>query len=458
MDSGGSWQRCGNVLETQSSKAGSRRHLADLTPLKESPQFARLWIGNVLNGLGTQLTLVAVALQIFDISKSTTAVALVGGIALIPMVLAGPIGGMITDAFDRRLVMIVSASVMFSATAGLFVLSILEQQAVSYGGHTALWPFYVCTTMTAVSATVLGGARQAVIPRILPKDLLTRASALNGISMGTQIMAGPALAGILVAVSTYSVAFACDLALTATGFLGIAMLPKIKVAEDAIRPGWKSFKESMDFLKTAPHIRAGFVVDIIAMGLGRPYVLLPAAAASIIGGGPITVGILTAAGAAGSFATSAFSGRVVHIRMQGLAIANSVKVYGLFTALFGGVLLVMESGDFGHPTSSLAGANLPALVLAAMAFFGMGASDEVSAIFRTSMLLSSVPDQMRGRLQGIFLAVVGGGPRLGDIYAGVMAAAVGLWAGPLFGGIGIVLAMFLILRVTPRLREFQPQI
>jgi MFS family permease len=288
----------------------------------------------------------------------------------------------------------------------------------------------------------------------VPKELVTRAGALNGISMGTQVMAGPALAGVLVAVSSYSVAFACDLVLTATGFLGIAMLPKIKVAEDAIRPGWKSFRESLEFLKSAPQIGAGFVVDIIAMGLGRPYVLLPAAAAAVIGGGPITVGILTAAGAAGSFATSAFSGRVVHIRMQGLAIANAVKVYGQFTAIFGLILLAMGTGWFGHPTASLAGANLPALVLSAIAFFGMGASDEVSAIFRTAMLMHSVPDRMRGRLQGVFLAVVGGGPRLGDIYAGVMAALVGLWAGPVLGGIGIVVAMFIILRVTPKLRQY----
>lgn len=447
-------------MATQSSKGQpdqsrlKRRHLADFTPLRESPQFARLWLGNLLNGLGTQLTLVAVGLQIYAMSGSTTAVALVGGIALIPMVLAGPIGGMITDAFDRRLVLIASASVMFLATAGLFVLSLLEQAAVAGGGHIALWPFYVCTTVSTIAAVVLGGARQAVIPRILPPELVTRASALSGISMGIQVMAGPALAGVIVALSTFSVAFACDLVLTATGFLGIALLPKIHVAEDAVRPGWKSFKEAVEFLRGSPQIGAGFIVDIIAMTLGRPYVLLPAAAASVIGGGPITVGILTAAGAAGSFSTSAFSGRVVHIKRQGLAIANSVKVYGLFTALLGVVLLVMGTGWFGHPTASLAGANLPALVIAALAFFGMGASDEVSAIFRTAMLMSAVPDRMRGRLQGVFLAVVGGGPRLGDVYAGVMAALIGLWAGPVFGGIGIVVAMFIILRVTPKLREF----
>lgn len=431
-----------------------RGHLADFSPLRESPQFARLWIGNLLNGFGTQLTLVAVALQIYAISGSTAAVALVGGTALVPMVLAGPIGGMITDAVERRLVLIVSATVMFLSTAGLLALAIAEQIAQQSGEHTALWPFYVCTTVTSVAAVVLGGARQAVIPRILPPHLVTKASALNGISMGTQIMAGPALAGILVAISTYSVAFAADLALTATGFLGIATLPKIHVAEDAVRPGWKSFIESMRFLKQAPQIGAGFAVDIIAMTFGRPYVLLPAAAAAFIGGGPITVGVITAAGAAGSFATSAFSGRLVGIRHQGLAIANAVKVYGLFTALFGLVLLVTGTGWFGQAGASIAEANSLALLLAAVAFFGMGASDEVSAIFRTSMSLTVVPDHLRGRMQGLFLSVVGGGPRLGDVYAGAMAALVGLWAGPVFGGIAIFASMFVLLRLVPTLRDF----
>ena len=177
-----------------------RRNLVDLTPLKESPAFARLWWGSLLSGLGSQLTLVAVALLIYDITQDTGAVALVGGIALIPMVLSGPIGGMITDAFERRLVMIISATVMFAATAGLLALSIIEDFAQLAGYHAPVWPIYVCTTIAAVSATVLGSARHASIPRILPKELITKASALNGISMGTQVMVGPALAGVLIAL------------------------------------------------------------------------------------------------------------------------------------------------------------------------------------------------------------------------------------------------------------------
>ena len=442
-------------MATQSSNSGNskRRHLADLSPLRQSPAFARLWVGTILNGLGTQLTLVAVALQIYAITHNTTAVALVGGIALIPMVLAGPIGGMITDAFDRRQVLIVSATVMFLATAGLLVLALIEES----GQHAPLWLFYVFTTLSAISGVVLSGARQAVVPRIVPPELVTSASALNGISMGTQIMAGPALAGVIIAVSSYPVAFATDLVFTAAGFLGVATLPKLPVQGDALRLGWAAFKESIDFVRSVPQVGAGFLIDIIAMTLGRPYVLLPAAATAVIGGGPITVGILTAAGAAGSFTTSAFSGRVVHIKRQGLAIANAVKVYGLFTALLGLVLLAMSLGWFPQPGAAFSQVNIVALVVASLAFFGMGASDEVSAIFRTSMLLQVAPDQIRGRLQGLFVSVVQGGPRLGDIYAGAMAALLGLWSGPLLGGLMTIGAMFVILRITPKFRDFVAQ-
>ncbi|MEN9748131.1 MAG: hypothetical protein RLZZ603_823, partial [Actinomycetota bacterium] len=282
-------------------------------------------------------------------------------------------------------------------------------------------------------------------------------SALNGISMGTQIMAGPALAGVIIAVSSYPVAFATDLVFTAAGFLGVATLPKLPVQGDALRLGWAAFKESIDFVRSVPQVGAGFLIDIIAMTLGRPYVLLPAAATAVIGGGPITVGILTAAGAAGSFATSAFSGRVVHIKRQGLAIANAVKVYGLFTAVLGLVLLDMSMGWFPQPGAAFSQVNIVALVVASLAFFGMGASDEVSAIFRTSMLLQVAPDQIRGRLQGLFVSVVQGGPRLGDIYAGAMAALLGLWSGPLLGGLMTIGAMFVILRITPKFRDFVAQ-
>lgn len=440
------------------SQTAKKSVFADLTPLTQSPAFARLWIGAVVAGVGAQLTIVAVGLQIYAISESTMAVAAVGGIALIPMLFAGPLGGMAADAFDRRLILIITAILMFVGTAGIASMALWEAALAGTGTHVPLWPFYVFTTITTMSATVLQAARAAAYPRILPIELIPSASALQGLSSGMQIMLGPALGGVLVATVGYPWTFLVDLALSAVGFLGIISLPKMPPESDVTRPGWKSFKEGVAFLRSVPQVGAGFIIDLIAMGLGRPYVLLPAAAVSLVGGGPVTVGIITAAGAAGSFLTSVFSGRVRHVEKQGVVIGRSVMVYGLFVLLFGGVLAAMSTGWFGTPGESFTEVNWVALVLASVAFMGMGASDEVSAIFRVSMLLMVVPDDMRGRLQGVFMAVVTGGPRIGDIYAGVVAGLLVLWCPPVLGGVLIVALVAVVMRMTPSLREYRAHV
>lgn len=439
------------------SQSAKKSVFADLTPLTQSPAFARLWIGAVVAGVGAQLTIVAVGLQIYAISESTMAVAAVGGIALIPMLFAGPLGGMAADAFDRRLILIITAILMFGGTAGIAAMALWEASLSGTNTHVPLWPFYVFTTITTMSATVLQAARAAAYPRILPIELIPSASALQGLSSGMQIMVGPALGGVLVATVGYPWTFLVDLALSAVGFLGIVSLPKMPPESDVTRPGWKSFKEGVAFLRSVPQVGAGFIIDLIAMGLGRPYVLLPAAAVSLVGGGPVTVGIITAAGAAGSFLTSVFSGRVRHVEKQGVVIGRAVMVYGLFVLLFGGVLAVMSTGRFGSPGENFSEVNWVALILASLAFMGMGASDEISAIFRVSMLLMVVPDDMRGRLQGVFMAVVTGGPRIGDIYAGVLAGLIVVWCPPVLGGVLIVALVAVVMRLTPSLRDYRAQ-
>lgn len=431
-----------------------RKHFADLTPLKVSPAFARMWIGAILTGIGAQMTIVAVGLQIYTISQSTAAVALVGGIALIPMIFAGPLGGMMADAWDRRHVLIVAAIVMFVATLGIFGMALWEAMLAGTGTHVPLWPFFLFTTLSAMGYTVVGATRFAVYPRILPAELIPSASALGGIMFGLQVMVGPALGGVLVAVIGYPGTFLVDVLLSAAGFLGVATLPSMPPLTQVVRPGWTSLKQGLAFLKTAPQVNAGFIIDVAAMTFGRPYVLLPAVAATVIGGGAVTVGIVTAAGAVGSVATSVFSGRVRHVRRQGLVIGRSVQLYGLFVLLFGVVLWAMQTGWFGSVGEDFSSVNAVALTVACLAFAGMGAADEVSAIFRSSMMLTIVPDDMRGRLQGVFFAVVTGGPRLGDIYAGFLAGLTVLWFPPLLGGILIAVIVALTLRLTPALKNY----
>ena len=428
-----------------------RRRFVDLTPLRASPPFARLYFGSSISGIGAQLTIVAVGLQIYDITRSTFAVSLVGGIALVPMVIAGLWGGMLADSFDRRTVAIISAVVGWLATLGLITMAVID---LTLGDRVPVWPLYVLTTVNAVAATISMTTRSSITPRLLPPHLVAPASAMNGIAFGLQLTIGPALAGVLVATAGFAWTYGVDAVLFAAAFVGLFTLPRLPAAHDAVRPGWRSLREGLAYLRRAPNIRAGFLVDLFAMGLGRPQVLLPAVGAIVIGGGPITVGVLTAAGAIGTFLTGLFSGPVGHVRWQGRAIAASVMVYGGFVALFGAVVLVLQTGDFGTVTQDFATVNGIALVLAAIAMAGCGASDEVSAIFRSTMLLVAAPDQMRGRLQGIFTVVVTGGPRIGDLYMGILATAIALWFPPLLGGLVIVIAVGVIGRLRGGLRTY----
>jgi hypothetical protein len=428
-----------------------RRRFVDLTPLRASPAFARLYAGSAISGIGAQLTIVAVGLQVYDITGSTLAVSLVGGIALLPMVIAGLWGGMLADSFDRRTVAIIASVVGWLATLSLISLAIVD---LALGSRVPVWPLYVLTTINAVAATISNTTRGSIYPRLLPAELIPGASAMQGIAYGLQLTIGPALAGVLVASVGFAWTYAVDAVLFAAAFIGLFTLPRIPPAHDATRPGWRSLREGLGYLRRAPNIRAGFLVDLLAMGLGRPQVLFPAIGALVIGGGPVTVGILTASAAVGTFLTGLFSGQVGHIRWQGRAITASVMVYGGFVAVFGVVVLVMELGDFGSVGEAFATVNPVALAIAAIALAGTGAADEVSAIFRQTIMMVAAPDAMRGRIQGIFTVVVTGGPRIGDLYVGVLATAVALWFPPLLGGLAIVAAVGVIGRLRNGLRDY----
>jgi len=432
--------------------AEPRKVFVDLAPLRTSPMFARLWIGSAVSGVGAQMTLVAVGLQIYEITRSTLAVSLVGGIALFPMIAAGLWGGMLADAFDRRRVLIVTAIVSWVSIFGLVALAVIEDALGA--SHVPLWPIYVLTTIATMSATISQATRSAVIPRILPADMVSRATALGGISGGLQLTIGPALAGVLVATVGFPITFAVDAVLFTVGFLGIVALPRLIPLVKTARPGLQSLLDGVRFLRTAPNVRLSFVFDIVAMTFGRPIVLFPAIGATVIGGGAVTVGVLTAATAAGAFLASLFSGPVQHIHRHGLAVARSITVYGIFIALFGAVIAASQFGWLENAATAPGGVALIVLVIAALALAGSGAADEISAIFRSTIMLTAAPDEMRGRLQGIFTVVVGGGPRVGDLYAGILASLAALWFPPLLGGLVIAAWITLLFRLRPGFRAY----
>ena len=415
-----------------------RRRFVDLAPLRRSPAFARLWIGQTISGVGAQLTITGIGLQIFDITGSTLAVGLLGATTLVPMIVAGVWGGMLVDAFDRRTVAIIASVTGWIAILGLVAASFWDDALIAAGDRAQAWPFYVIAAIIAVSTTIGAAARSAVIPRLLPADLVSRATALNGIGFGFQLTIGPALAGILIATIGFPLTFAVDAVLFTAGFIGVIGLPRMPPLSDVAKPGLQSLRDGFAFLRSAPNIRMSFIVDIVAMTLGRPYVLFPAIGAAVIGGGSVTVGLLTASAAIGTFLASLFSGPVAHVHRHGVAISRAIMIYGAFVALFGVVVLAMQTGWFGAGGPAFDTVVWPALAIACLALAGTGAADEISAIFRSTMLLTAAPDEMRGRLQGVFMVVVAGGPRVGDVYAGVAATLVALWFPPVLGGIAII--------------------
>lgn len=420
--------------------------LIDLRPLTTSPAFARLWIGSTLSGLGGQLTIIAVMLHVFELTQSTLAVSMIAVAGLLPMVAAGLYGGMLADAFDRRTVALLAAAVTFVSTALLAVLAWT-------GLETVAWLFVLSVVNSAANSIVMA-TRSAITPRLLPRDLLPAAAALQGVTVGIMVMAGPALAGVLVAVAGYAWTYSLDVLLMTSLFLGLWSLPRLRPEGQTVRPGLESLRDGARFLRRAPNIRLQYLLDIVAMTFGQPVALFPAIGAVLLGGGAITTGVLTAAVAAGAFLSSLFSGPVGRVRRQGLGIERAIQVYGLSIAVFGLVLLAatlgwMRPADTGEDSGAIT-----LIVLAAIALAVSGAADNVSAIYRSTMMQAAVPDAMRGRLQGIFIVVVAGGPRVGALYAGTLATVTALWVPPLFGGILILALVGVLVRFSPRFRDY----
>lgn len=412
-------------------------HFIDLSPLKASPAFARMWIGSTLAGIGGQLTMVTVMLHVFSLTHSTFAVSMIAVAGLVPMILAGLYGGMLADAFDRRVVALIAAAVTFAATTLLAALTWTHTESI--------WWLYALSMIIAAANSVGMATRTAIVPRLISREQLAAASALNGIAFGLTVMAGPALAGLLVALTGYGWTYTIDIVLMLAMFLGLWTLPALVPEGEIVRPGLASLADGWRFLRRAGNIRMQFLCDILAMTFGQPLVLFPALGTVILGGGAFTTGILTAAVAVGTFASSLLSGRVVQYRWHGRGIERAVQAYGLSIVLFGAVLLI---GSFLSPATEKT-PNVGLIVAACLTLALSGACDNVSSIYRNTMMQAAVPDTMRGRLQGVFIIVVAGGPRVGALYAGTLATLTALWFPPLLGGFLVIGLVALLARRHP---------
>ncbi len=398
---------------------GLARLLTDVRPLKVSRDYRRLWIGNTVSQLGQQMTAVTIAIQVYALTTSTFSVGLVGLFALVPLIGFGLYGGAFADAFDRRKLALV-------ASAGLWSLSlVLVVQAAL--GLESVWLLYAVVALQSGCFAVNNPTRAAIIPRLIPKVYLPAANALNMASFNLGFTVGPLLGALAIGAVGYTFAYAIDAVTFTAALYALFRLPPIPPqpldGEAPTRPGIRSVIEGFRFLRSARNIRMTFILDLCAMVLAQPRALFPAVAGGFFGGGVRTVGLLQAAPAIGSLIAFTFSGWVSKIRRQGVAIAICVIVYGASVAAFG----------FAR-----------ALWLGVLLLAMSGAADMVSAAYRSTILQVAAPDNLRGRLQGVFTVVVAGGPRMGDFVAGSAAAlttpTIALAAGGLACMVGVVIA------------------
>ena len=410
--------------------------LLDLTPLRDNAPYRRLYVGFALSNVGSQMAVVAIGLQVYEITRSTAAVGIVGFCALVPLVFMGLYGGTLVDHFDRRRVGLIAQAVAFVSS----ILCALQ----AWLGNTHVWVLYALVALWNGAFAVSSPARSSIYPRILERHLLPAANALSVFAMNASMTVGPLLAGVLVDWGGFKAAYTADALITTAALWGLAKLPSLppEPAEEGAaptRPGLRSVLDGFTFLATRPNVRMTFVADICAMLLAQPRVLFPAAGAVIFGGGAKTVGALSAAAAVGGILAMFFSGQLGHVRRQGLAILVSIVGWGFAIAGFGGAMLaaggVMSRGA--------------ALWLGLVAMAVAGASDSVSAVFRTTILQSATPDHLRGRLQGVFIVVVAGGPRLGEMAGGFLSNGIGEARTAIVGGFACVLAIVVLSRVQP---------
>lgn len=402
------------------------RLLADITPLCVSRPFRRMWFGTSLSGIGTQLTNVAVALQVFELTQSNFAVGLVGLFALVPLVVLGLYGGALVDAYDRR-------TVVLSTQLGIFAVAVCFVVISSLGIATPAYLYALVAVQSGLFA-INSPARMAIVPRLIPAHLLPAANALSSLSFGVAMTIGPLLAGVIVARAGYAWAYGVEAVLLVAAVACLAGLPALPPQGEVRRAGLASVLEGLHYLGTRPNVRMTFLVDLSAMVFAMPRVLFPAIGMVLIGGGATTAGILVAGIAFGAVLGGLLSGPLGRVRWQGRAIVVSIVVWGAAVAAFG---LVVAAAPGAGPGAPAHWTLWPALALMVVA----GVADTVSSVFRHTILQAATPDEMRGRLQGVFIVVVAGGPQLGTLLLGALATGIGVGGAALAGGLTCVVVV-----------------
>jgi MFS family permease len=397
------------------------RLLVDISPLRTNREFRFLYSGQMISLLGSNLTIVAVPYQVYAQTHSSLWVGLASLIQL-PFLITGALwGGAMGDRVDKRVLMLISAVVLGLTSAGLAI------NAHVHDHH--LVALLLLAAFSAGFAGFSGPLRTAAIPKMVAPDQLVAAYSLNQVAMNTAVIVGPALAGVLIAsVGLYS-CYAIDA--ISFGLLTVLTFPLSPMPAPAEHAGTAMFRAIGDgfrYVRAHAIVQAVYLVDLNAMVFGLPRALFPAVALTIYHGGPRTVGLLYAAPGVGALVMAVVTGWIARVRRQGRLVALVVIAWGASMALFGLVHVVYVG-----------------LVCLAIA----GAMDVISTVLRNTILQNAITDEFRSRISSIQMAVVTGGPRLGDVESGVVANYTSTEFSIVSGGIACIVGVLMLMRWRP---------
>ncbi|HEY2575788.1 MAG TPA: MFS transporter [Streptosporangiaceae bacterium] len=404
------------------------RLVVDLTPLRQSAAFRRLWIGSGLSSVGGQMTNYAVVLQVFRLTHSSLDVGLIGLLIAVPAIVIAMAGGAFADATDRRTLVLVATSLQVG------VSGMLAFQA--FAGLNQVWLLYCLVTLQSVIGAVNAPARSTFMPSLLPRGQLPAGSALQMLTMHGSLTIGPALAGLITTAYGLKACYLIDAISFGFSLYGVGRLPRMRPHGGDSRPGLRTIATGLRFIAGRREILGAFAADMSATFLGMPFALFPAINAERFGGHPETLGLMTTAIAVGGILGSALSGPVGRVRRQGLGMLAGGVVWGV--------------GLVGFGLASVFWLAFFTLVIA-------GTGDVVSVVLRTALVQGATPDELRGRVSAANYAVGAGVPQLGNFRAGLVADLTSPTAGVIGGGIAAAAGAVLIGLLIPSLVRFRTQ-
>ncbi|WP_329318766.1 MFS transporter [Streptomyces sp. NBC_01262] len=397
--------------------------LPDLAPWRSSRDFRLMWLAGVVTVFGSFLTYVAVPVQIKELTGSTLAVGAIGLVELVPLIVFGLYGGALADSVDRRKLIVYT-----EVALGLLSLLLLANTLVP---HPAVWPLYVVAALTSALTGLQRPALDAIVPRVVPHEQLSAAAALNAVRWQVGAIAGPSLAGVLIAFAGLEWAYALDAVSFAISVgLGLGLRPS-PAAHDAAKPSLRSIWEGGRYAWSRKELLGTYVIDLAAMFFAFPTAVFPFLADDLKA--PWSLGLMYAAGTVGSLTVSLTSGWSSRVHRHGRMIVYAALAWGAAMAVAGWMDNVW-------------------LVLFFLAV--AGGCDMISGIFRSTIWNQTIPDELRGRLAGIELLSFSVGPTLGQVRAGGMAALTGVRVSVWSGGLACIAAVGLLAGGLPKLMSY----